>query len=250
MSRLITGIVVLGLLTGSAILLTSWPAGPEDQRESREYGTVGTPHEATPPTSLDDRVAPRVVVPSRGAAGELMLAAKTPEDVREVLRIERDAGQDDVPLLREMASLSEDPLVVGNAIRALGRLCAVSQDSALLALLDDPRCRVKQELVVALGRSGDPSALPRLLSLLEQDDPGLRPLVIQALGRLGDKRAEEPLRAIAHDSQSTNTDRVFAREALRCIKELATPRRTVVESRQIRARDDTPPTTPPHIDVR
>ena len=75
--------------------------------------------------------------PSRGEGFPIMKAT-SPEEVREVVRHTRKAEEEDIPELLEAALSSDDPLIVGNTIRALGRLRAVSQDTRLVALLKDP----------------------------------------------------------------------------------------------------------------
>ena len=142
------------------------------------------------------------------------MKATTPEEVREVYLFARDADSDDIPALRTMALKSEDPLVAGNAIKALGRMNALSGDKEFFALLDDKRPRIRQEMVTALGLSGDSAAAEKLLPLLESSGPDLRPLVIQALGRICGKPAKERLEIIARNENESPTDRVFARTAL------------------------------------
>lgn len=135
----------------------------------------------------------------------------TPEDVREIVRYCAAAGSDQVADLRRAALESAHPLAVGNALRALGRLTAVMGDSDLMALLADDRPRVRQELVMALGVSGEPAAVPVLAPILESE-PSLRPLVIQALGRLGGDEARAILTAV---SPRDETERAYLRTALR-----------------------------------
>ncbi len=142
------------------------------------------------------------------------MKATTPEEVREVFLFARDADSGDIPALRTMALESEDPLVAGNAIKALGRMNALSGDEEIFALLDDKRPRIRQEMVTALGLSGDSAAVEKLLPLLDSSGPNLRPLVIQALGRIGGKPAKERLEIIARNESEPRTDRVFARTAL------------------------------------
>lgn len=135
----------------------------------------------------------------------------TPEDVREIVRYCAAAESDQIADLRRAALESSHPLAVGNALRALGRLTAVMGDSDLMALLADDRPRVRQELVMALGVSGEPSAVPVLAPILESE-PSLRPLVIQALGRLGGDEARAILTAVRPRDE---TERAYLRTALR-----------------------------------
>jgi HEAT repeat protein len=74
---------------------------------------------------------------------------------------------------------------------------------------------VRQEAVVALGRSGDPAAVRAIAPLLAGDDPTLRSLAIQALGRLGGSSAQALLEQVANEPRSTPVDRAFASTALR-----------------------------------
>lgn len=159
--------------------------------------------------------------PARNAAPEAqenepfsLLQPGTHAQLRDLLRYCREADKSALPQLRKMALDAADPLVAGNAIRALGRLHAVARDSEILELLGDRRLRVRQELVIALGDSGDARVVKSLSPLLRNRDPALRPLVLQALGKLGGRRARRHLRAVLQDPKSTDVERVFARTAL------------------------------------
>ena len=151
---------------------------------------------------------------SSGVAGFPVMRATSPEEVREVVRHTRQAKEEDIPALLEAALLSEDPLVAGNAIRALGRLKAVSQDTRLVALLKDPRKRVRQEIVVALGRSQDQRMVDTLLPFLSDEDETLRTLALQALGRLGGRKARDAIRSVIDNEKASTIARAFARSAL------------------------------------
>jgi HEAT repeat protein len=151
----------------------------------------------------------------RAAEGSApLMEATTPEEVRQVKHYARDATSEDIASLTHMAARSGDPLVAGNAIRALGRLNAFADNPELVALIDDSRLRVRQETVVALGLSGNAEMVDRLLPVLEERENGLRHLAIQALGRLGGPIARQKLEEILHDSDATEADRTFARVAL------------------------------------
>jgi len=143
-----------------------------------------------------------------------VIRATTPAEVRQVLRYCRRAGTEEQGTLRRLALDARDPLITGNAIRALGRLRAFLGDPGLTALLHDARLRVRQEAVVALGESGDPSAVGLLAPLINKEDRALRPLVIQALGRLGGNRARQLLEGVLSDPEATPTEHAFARAAL------------------------------------
>ena len=135
---------------------------------------------------------------------------RTPGQLRDLVRFCRDAGVSDVPELRQAALGSPDPLVAGNALRALGRLRAVARDPELCNLVHDPRLRVRQEAVMALGRSDYEPAVVDLALLLERRDPELRPLVIQALAGIGGARARTLLDSALRDASTSAVDRAFA----------------------------------------
>ena len=139
----------------------------------------------------------------------------TPEEVREVLHITREATAEDRSTLVDAALHAVDPLVVGNAVLALGRLKAFSSDAALLELVSDLRLRVRQDAVRACGLDGRDAALPQLQRALELGDASVRPLVLEALGRIGGTKARALLETVADDRTASKTDRVFARAALR-----------------------------------
>jgi len=144
-----------------------------------------------------------------------MFETGSPADVREVVQFCRNAGRGDVAGLRHVALRSPDPLVVGNALSALGRLGALVGDGELCALLGDPRIRVRQEAIVALGKSSDASVVVLLTPFLEQSDPKLRPLVIQALGRLDCAAARAALEGYASGATgATEQERAFLGAAL------------------------------------
>lgn len=156
----------------------------------------------------------------------MLMEATTPEELRQVVSLARNASAADLPALREMALSSPDPLVAGNAIRALGRLGAVGDDPRIIELFDDPRPRVRQEMVLALGESGDRSLEHLLIPLLDDTEANLRHLAIRALGQLAGPQARSLLEKIASDEHATRTERVFARSALASLDK---PRRIPVQ---------------------
>lgn len=151
---------------------------------------------------------------SSRVVGFPVMKATSPEEVREVVRHTRQAKEEDIPALLQAALSSEDPLVAGNAIRALGRLKAFSQDTRLVALLNDPRKRIRQEIVVALGRSQDQRTVDSLLPLLSDEDETLKTLAIQALGRIGGRKARNTIRWVIDNKKTSTKARAFARSAL------------------------------------
>lgn len=165
-------------------------------------------------------VAPEIAGPATqsssvaAAIGQGFWLAQTPAQLRAIVHFCREAGVADSAELRSLALSSLDPLVAGNALRALGRLGAVARDPELIALLEDARPRVRQEVVIALGRSNYAPVVVDLLPLLDRDDPALRPLLLHALGRLGGTRGRERLAAVVEDLRSSEIDRAFARAAL------------------------------------
>jgi len=177
---------------------------------------LSTPSEAQAP---EGGAGARPVIESIATPVPLAeMRVTTPEEVREVLRITGESTLEDRSALMDAALQSEDPLVAGNAVLALGRLQAFSSESALLALVSDPRLRVRQDAVKACGLDSSDSALSHLEGVLEEGDPSVRPLALQSLGRIGGARAETLLRNIADDRAASRTDRVFARAALERMK--------------------------------
>lgn len=194
--------------------------------------------EAQQPDGLTPRSpAPGVEAPSLPGAetkvvlSEALRSPQTPDEVRELLVATRAAGDADRGELRRAALESSDPMVVGNALRALGRLDAVVGDVELLGLAADARPRVRQEFVRALGASGDDRALELLADFLSSVDPTERVLAVQALGGLEGSGARALLGGVLESSASSELERAFASQAL------AGPatRRAVVKSADIPA---------------
>lgn len=143
------------------------------------------------------------------------MVATTPAELRRVVHFCRSTGPQDLDELRQAALHSPDALVAGNALRALGRLGAVAGDQQILALLDDSRLRVRQELVLALGSSGAASAVSVLTPLLQGSDLEVRPLVVRSLARIGGPEARRALEALDDDPTCTEVERLLVREASR-----------------------------------
>ena len=146
---------------------------------------------------------------------------ESPAEVRSLLRATESARRGDVQTLRDAALCSEDPLLAGNAIRALARLDALHADEDLLTLIDDPRSRVRHELVRGLGMASRPTSAERdrvvelLLTVVRCDDVDAGALALQSLGRLGGQDAQSILAQVAASPSSTRMQRAFANQALR-----------------------------------
>lgn len=156
---------------------------------------------------------------SAAGSGEMsakfpIMSATNPEEVRAVLRLTRGATAGDRPALLDAALNAEDPLVAGNAVKALGRLKAFASDPVLLALTTDPRLRVRQDAVIACGLDGGAEAIPYLEEAFAEGDTSLQPLIVNALGKIGGAAATKLLERVAADPEVSQTDRVFARAAL------------------------------------
>lgn len=162
-----------------------------------------------------ERVAHETMETSPALTGLAERTVTTPAEVREVLQATRSATTADRGELVDAALHATDPLVAGNAALALGRLRAFHGDDALLALVSDPRERVRQDAVRACGLDGDASSLPTLERALEQGDATLRPLVLEALGEIGGEHALALIQRVADDEAASRTERVFARAALK-----------------------------------
>ena len=170
---------------------------PTDAARSTEHVVVTVPGTADPAAS----------------PGRPLLEARTPAEVRSVVRYSSAAGKGSVAELRKMAE-ADDALVAGNAVRALGRLGASPADGTMEDLLRDARPRVRQEAVVALGLARDERAVAVLERVLEEGESDLGPLAIQALGQIGGLRARSVLERRLEDPSTTDVERVFARRAL------------------------------------
>jgi hypothetical protein len=150
----------------------------------------------------------------RVASGTLIAAPLDQRDVRAMVEFCDTATVGDVPALRDVALTAQSPLAAGNAVRALGRLHAVAKDADLVKLLDDPRVRVRDELILALGESRDTSAIELLEPLVRAQDEHLRVLAIHAIGRIGGETARRMLEQVSVDSAATPETVAFARSGL------------------------------------
>ncbi|MGE3172515.1 MAG: HEAT repeat domain-containing protein [Planctomycetota bacterium] len=153
--------------------------------------------------------------PPADPAPPVVLAA--PTDAAELRRFVAGCEAADanaLPRLRELVA-SPDPVVAGNAVRALGRLQPDGSEATFAALLHDPRPRVRAEAIAALGAGGDPGAARLLEPLVRVDDRQVRLLAIQALAQLG---ATDALQRVAADPGAAAETRAFARAASRPVR--------------------------------
>jgi hypothetical protein len=147
--------------------------------------------------------------------GLLLRYVTTPQEMRAVVTFCRHAKPADASRLRKVALASTDPLVAGNAIRALGRLKMVAGDESILTLLADERPRVRQEVIVALGKSGWRGSVQRLAPLVRDSDQAVRLLAIQAIRELGGNEADALLSEVRSRAAATDAERAFVRSAPR-----------------------------------
>jgi HEAT repeat protein len=207
-------ITILGALAASLLagVAWRWPSrhAASGGAASNDLARSAPSEQGAEASATDDPRAISGVVPVSLA----QLRVTTPTEVREVLRSTRQATAQDRPALVEAALRAEDPLVAGNAARALGRLRSFSSDPDLLDLTSDPRLRVRQDAVIACGLDGGDAAIPCLEQVLVSGDASLRPLALDALGKIGGPIALERLRQVAADPAATEVERVFARSAL------------------------------------
>lgn len=194
------GLVTMGVLAAGLAVLAVRAAhrGGDEPRSSAAAGANGGP------------------LGGAGAAGEseevlaLPLSAPTAAAVRQVVRATRGASGADAARLRSLALEAGDPLVAGNAIRALCRLGVFAGDGELLRLLDDPRPRVRQESVLALSDSAGPEHVDRLVRRLGDEDAHVRALALRALGGIDDARAESAVAGALARPASSAADRAMA----------------------------------------
>jgi HEAT repeat protein len=206
---ILTRAAVLSTLLSAAFLVAGLRASGSGR--SRNRLALAESRSAVP------AAAQRAAAPS--VPLELPSAASSPGEVRRVVRAAAAAGPGDVPRLRRAALEASDPLIAGNAIRALGRVGAAAADSEVALLLDDPRPRVRQEAVVALGSSGDPRSVVDLIPLLDGEDATMRALAIRSIGQIGGPQAREALERACGDHELTDVERAFLRQALEQVPE-------------------------------
>lgn len=132
----------------------------------------------------------------------------THRDVHALREFVRRATAADAASLRDLALHSSEPLAAGNALRALAVVADIRGDSGLLALLSDPRLRVRQEATLAFGRARDATAVAALVALLA--DEHVRALALSALANIGTPEAASAIRAALRDPRARTTDAVFA----------------------------------------
>lgn len=155
--------------------------------------------------------------PSLGPGGGIaLLEPGKDSDVPGFVAACEMAEANEIPRLRELAS-SEDPLVAGRAIAALGRLGGLHDDPGLEGYLQDPRPRVRHEAILGLGSGGDRHVIPLLIPILDDKDPQAKLLAITSLGQLG---AIDELTALI-ETTTDPTVRTFAQGA---VKPISVPR--------------------------
>ncbi len=163
---------------------------------------------------LASAVAPPAPLPTTGSVEDTVLFEPLLEsEVSSFVTACELADASEIPRLRQMAG-SEDPLVAGRAIAALGRLGSVHDDPELLKHLQDPRPRVRHETIIDLGSSGEKHVVPLLIPILEEKDSQAQLLAITALGQLG---ATASLTELAQAPGTDPTTRAFAKGALQTI---------------------------------
>ncbi|MBK9385772.1 MAG: HEAT repeat domain-containing protein [Planctomycetes bacterium] len=134
--------------------------------------------------------------------------------MRAVLSTMRGALANDRAALEHVACTAEDPLVVGNAISALGRTRSPEACDHLRGFLDDARPRVRHEAIRALASCGAEQMSTELASLAQGADETAALLSIQALGAIGDEKARRCLEQIAMSDGGSPARRSFARHEL------------------------------------
>jgi hypothetical protein len=145
-------------------------------------------HRGTPPAaSAVEPSEPASHVDSPEPADAELPVVTTPAELREYVRRCRSASERDSAWLRRAALESPDPLVAGNGLRALGRLGVVVGDEELLALTEDERPRVRQELVLVLALARNPGAREHL-DAITREDPELAALAARASAALQGRR--------------------------------------------------------------
>ena len=144
-----------GIAIGSAVVIVF---GNVPARMSRSV--VAAP----PPTSR----SPDALPTARPLASQA--------EVRAAVFAARAAAPADRSGLRDAALHAVDPTVAGAALRALGRLGLVAADAELLALADDPRPRIRQELLLALAAVDAPGTGSLLTRALDDPDASVAAL--------------------------------------------------------------------------
>ncbi len=158
-------------LLGAALLVVALASRREELRGACLVAEAPALELRSAPSA--ERAAPREL-----PGLPLRRALVSQSEVRAVVAAASRATSADAEALRTAALTAIDPTVAGRALRALGRLGLVAGDAELGALLDDPRPRVRQELVHALAQSGDPRAEALLQRARASSDATLRQLAV------------------------------------------------------------------------
>jgi HEAT repeat protein len=114
-------------------------------------------------------------------------------------------------------------------VRGLGR-AAAPLEGQVLPLLADPL--VRGEAARALGELGARPALPHLLQWLQSPDAELRTAAAMALGPLGDRSAVPPLQQRLDDAKEAMDVRVAAAFSLALFENDRPARRFLLERKQ------------------
>jgi epoxyqueuosine reductase len=137
-----------------------------------------------------------------------------------------DVCQEVCPWNRKAAAGSEPRFAARPSLRApeLVPLLAMTQEEFSETFRRSPvkrakRCGFLRNVCVALGNSGDPSAVPALLRALRHEEPLVRGHAAWALGRLGDAGIRPELEQAAREEPEE-----WVREEVRfALEELADP---------------------------
>jgi HEAT repeat protein len=122
----------------------------------------------------------------------------------------------------EQALGNPDPEVRWNAIIRLEEDRPGEMVRCLIKALNDREfISIRWRAAIALGKTGDPSAVPALISALADENDHVREEAAEALGIIGDARAIDPLIKALRDPQ--RGVRLRAAKALEMIGDRAEP---------------------------
>lgn len=150
----------------------------------------------------DVQAATAAALAEQGEAGQAEILAILPRRVGDKTRlleplvrsgVTRSAVQ---PLL---AILPEGGVEVGLAAQLLGELRAKEAVDPLMRLLEDRTALARREVLLALGKLGDPKAAEVIARDLYHDSPDVRAAAAEALATIGGPAQLEPLDALKGD---------------------------------------------------